>query len=321
MNTQTHPVLTPERLDTFLTNHLDATRSAIAALIKKGHVAVDGQPAAKPGLKLKAGQTVTVTLPEAEEEEGTEVDFDIPVLYEDDHLLVLNKPAGVVIHEAASHKGATLVDWLKAKGYRLSTISGEERHGIVHRLDKETTGAIVVAKTNEAHVALARQLENRTMGRYYLALIDLSLKEDTVVEAPVGRNPANRVKMGVVSGGREAKSAFCKLAVNDALKAELIAAKLFTGRTHQIRVHLAHLNRHIFGDELYGYKPGGVKLHGFFLHAYNLYLVHPATGETLFVTAPVPDHFQHALNKLFTKETLDDALDTDRLRHRFGFAL
>ncbi len=168
-------------------------------------------------------------------------------------MMVVNKPSGLVVHPAPSVKGATLVDWLVSKGVSLSNILGKERYGIVHRIDKNTTGALVVAKTNEAHEKLSFQLRNKSMGRYYLAVIDHPLKESCIVEKPIGRSRKNRYKMDVVNGGKDSKSAFYKLIQNDD-NLELIVAKLFTGRTHQIRVHLKSLGRHILGDVLYGFK-------------------------------------------------------------------
>jgi 23S rRNA pseudouridine1911/1915/1917 synthase len=161
----------------------------------------------------------------------------------------------------------------------------------VHRIDKETSGALVIAKNNEAHVSLSAQLEDKSMGRYYLAIIDLPLKENVVVELPIGRSLKNRLKMDVVKDGRMAKSAFAKLVLSKDTKKELIAAKLFTGRTHQIRVHLQGLSRHILGDSLYGFKSQNGTIPRVMLHAYILYLKHPRTGQLLQINAPLWDDF------------------------------
>jgi 23S rRNA pseudouridine1911/1915/1917 synthase len=173
------------------------------------------------------------------------------------------------------------VDWLKSKNISLSTISGEERHGIVHRIDKETTGALVIAKNNFAHQKLSEQLQDKSMGRIYLAIIDLPLKENCEIDRPIGRNPKNRLKQTIMPNGRNAKTRFLKLCGE---KEELIACKLFTGRTHQIRVHLNSINRHIIGDELYGAKESDERI---MLHAYILYLIHPTTGKKIFFEAPL----------------------------------
>ena len=307
-----------ERLDKFLQREIGGSRSQIEQLIKKGFVTVEGKSVTKAGYKVAPGDRIEWRLPEPERSERGTVDFDVPILYEDDDILVLSKPSGVVVHPAPSVKEPTLVDWLKVKGVSLSTLSGEERHGIVHRLDKETSGAIVVAKNNRAHESLSSQLQQKTMGRYYLALIDYPLKDSSIVEAPIARNPANRLKMGVVSGGKAAKTRFEKLLSDERSKRELIAAKLYTGRTHQIRVHLGKLGRHIVGDRLYGFKSKGDKIDRILLHAYILYLDHPVTGERMRFTAPIPTDMRRVLEEHFPKERIDEILDPCTLLRRFG---
>ena len=307
-----------ERLDKFLQREIGGSRNQIEQLIKKGFVTVGGKSVAKAGYKLAPGDSVEWRLPEPEKSKRYAVDFDVPILYEDDDILVLSKPSGVVVHPAPSVKEPTLVDWLKAKGVSLSTLSGEERHGIVHRLDKETSGAMVVAKNNAAHEKLSAQLQNKSMGRYYLALIDYPLKASGIVEAPIARNPANRLKMGIVAGGKAAKTRFEKLLSDEERKRELIAAKLYTGRTHQIRVHLGKLGRHIVGDRLYGFKSKGDKIDRILLHAYILYLDHPATGVTMRFTAPLPPDMRRVLDEHFPKERVDEILDPCTFLRRFG---
>lgn len=316
---QTHTFISQNtsRLDKALTEHLGISRNQVEKLIKEGLTEVNGKVVVKPGFKLHAGDEVRYRFKEAEVSEVKPVDFDVEILYEDAHLLVVNKPAGLVVHPAPSVKEPTLVDWLKHKGVRLSTVSGEERHGIVHRIDKETTGALVVAKSNEAHEKLSLQLQNKTMGRYYLAIITPPLKEDCIVDAPVARNPKNRLKMAVVEGGKEAKTAFVKLA-QSTRGTELIAAKLYTGRTHQIRVHLNKLGRHILGDDLYGFKSKGGKIPRVYLHAYLLYLIHPISGETLEVTAPLYDDMQRYLEAYFDSDTIRQVLQPSHLKGRFA---
>ena len=176
---------------------------------------------------------------------------------------------------------------------------------------------MVIAKTNTAHTKLSDQLQDRSMGRYYLALIDLPLKDHTVVEAPIARNPKNRLKMGIVPGGKSAKSAFAKLQLSDNEKTELIAAKLYSGRTHQIRVHLGSLNRHILGDALYGYKGNDSKIDRVFLHAYVLYLIHPASGEKMQFTAKLPHDFLDILNQAFTKDDYHEKITDSAIYHAF----
>jgi 23S rRNA pseudouridine1911/1915/1917 synthase len=230
--------------------------------------------------------------------------------------LVVNKPAGVVVHPAPSVKEPTLVDWLVQHGISLSTISGEERHGIVHRIDKETTGALVIAKNNAAHQALSEQLQSKQMGRYYLAIIDQPLKDNRVVEAPIARNPKNRLKMAVVDGGKAAKTHCVPLAAAPHGSA-LIAAKLFSGRTHQIRVHLGALGRHILGDALYGFKSKEGKIPRIYLHAYVLYLIHPIRREPLEIVAPLWEDMAGYLRQHFEEESLHETLQPESIRRRF----
>ncbi|WP_353662825.1 RluA family pseudouridine synthase [Hydrogenimonas sp. SS33] len=306
-----------ERLDRFLHRHIGGSRNQVEQLVKKGFVTVDGRTVTKAGHRLKGGEKVEYTLPPEPAVERGKVDFDVPVIYEDDDILVVNKPSGLVVHPAPSVKEPTLVDWLKARGVNLSTISGEERHGIVHRIDKETSGALVVAKNNAAHEKLSRQLQEKTMGRYYLALVDYPLKASGIVEGPIGRNPANRLKMGIVAGGKEAKTRFEKLLTSRKFPWELVGAKLYTGRTHQIRVHLGKLGRHIVGDSLYGFKSPKDKIERFLLHAYILYLNHPTTGKTMQFLAPIPQDMEIWLERCFTKEKLDEILDPCSFLGRF----
>lgn len=307
------------RLDKTLAAQLDVSRNQVEKLIKDGLVSVNGKTVTKTSFKVEEGDEIAYEFKEAEKREPVAVDFDVEVIYEDDHLMVVNKPSGLVVHPAPSVKEPTLVDWLIQRGISLSTISGEERHGIVHRIDKETTGALVIAKTNEAHEKLSLQLQDKSMGRYYLALIDCMLKENIVVDKPIGRNPNNRLKMDVVPHGKEAKTAFVKLLQTDH-DTELIAAKLFTGRTHQIRVHLHTLGRHILGDDLYGFKSKRDKIPRVFLHAYLLYFVHPATQKSMEFTAPLFEDMQSYLAKYFNESELEEKLDPAMLGGRFDHA-
>ena len=294
------------RLDKVLSRALGQSRNQIAKLIEAGGVEVEEQTVRKPSHRVEPGQRVRYRFLEAEPSpERGPVEFDVEVLYEDDALLVLNKPAGVVVHPAPSVREATLVDWLKARGISLSTLSGEERHGIVHRLDKETSGALVVAKDNDTHRKLAEELKRREMGRYYLAIIDHPLREDVRIDKPIARHPKNRLKMGIVEGGRPARSDLIKIEEGDN-GTELIAVRLHTGRTHQIRVHLESIGRHILGDELYGFKSRGGTIPRVFLHAALLYLTHPVTGERLEVRAPMPEDMREYLHKHYTRSYGDE---------------
>ncbi len=310
----------PERLDTFLASQIGQTRSQIAHLIKQDCVWIDGKKVSRPGVKLKINQTVKVEFPEAKKEEALDVDFDVEILYEDDDVLVINKPSGVTVHPAPSVKEATLVDWLKHKGIRLSTISGEERHGIVHRLDKGTSGTMVVAKNNKAHEFLSEQLQDKSMGRYYIAVISPPLKDDiTVIESNIGRSAKNRLKMACgLEHGKYAKTMFKQLALSSDEKNQLIACKLFTGRTHQIRVHLESMNRHIIGDHIYALNPKAEKAQRILLHAYIIYFIHPTTKEKLSFHAEFDDIMKENIDKKFNLETINEVIDTEYVIHSFS---
>jgi len=287
------------RLDKVLSEILNVSRNQIEKLIKDGLVEVDGKVIAKPSFKIEPPVTIKYTFKDAEVQDYSNIDIDIERLYEDEDILVINKPSGLVVHPAPSVKEPTLVDWLRKEGIRLSTISGEERNGIVHRLDKDTSGAILIAKSNFAHEVLSKQLQDRSMGRYYLAIINYPLKDNVTVNAPIARNPKNRLKMAIVNGGKEAKTAFAKIA-NGKNDCELIGAKLFSGRTHQIRVHLTTLNRYILGDKLYA--PKGIShKNRIFLHAYLLYFIHPKSGDLVEVRAPLQSDMMEYYNKNFKK--------------------
>ena len=308
MDVKSFEVKSDGRLDKLLTIELNQSRNQVEQLIKEGLVTVNEKVVLKTGKRLFEGDKIGYRFKEIIPKEAAVIDFDVEILYEDEVMLVINKPSGLVVHPAPSVKEATLVDWLVHKGISLSTISGEERHGIVHRIDKETTGALVIAKSNEAHQKLSAQLQDKSMGRYYLALIDCPLKSSGIVEKPIGRNPNNRLKMDIREGGKEAKSAFFKLAETER-KLELIAVKLFTGRTHQIRVHLQSLGRHILGDALYGFKSKKDTINRVFLHAYKLYMYHPTTGKKMEFVAPLFPDMQDFIKNKFNQGEIDEKIN------------
>lgn len=286
-----------DRVDKFLAKKLNVSRNQVESLIKKSCVKINQKIIKKGGEKLKVGDIVEVTFLEVTKlNEKKDVDFDIDILYEDEDLMVINKPPKLVVHPAPSVKEATLVDWLKSKNYSLSTLAGEERFGIVHRIDKDTSGALVIAKNNKTHEFLSKQLKDKTMGRYYLMLLNEPLKEVKCVNKPIGRNPKNRLKMAYVKNAKEAKTLFVPLYEN------LTAAKLFTGRTHQIRVHLSTIGRYILGDILYGAK--NQKISRVMLHAYEIYFLHP-NGKKISIIAPLMDDFIQNLPKGFNYEKID----------------
>lgn len=317
--TQTYICDDVQRLDTFLASQIGQSRSQITQLILKESVLVNGKVVSRAGVKLKENQTVTLNLPQMQIKPPLEIDFSVSVLYEDDDVLVINKPSGLTVHPAPSVKEATLVDWLKHKGIRLSTLSGEERHGIVHRLDKGTSGAMVIAKNNASHEFLSNQLQDKSMGRYYLAVVNPPLKDNIVsVECPIARSTHNRLKMACLEHGKYAKSLFKALALSKDEKNQLVACKLFTGRTHQIRVHLEKINRHIVGDHIYAQSPKLEKSERILLHAYSIYFVHPTTKEKIFFTAPLDVVMKDYIEKKFNMEQMDETMDVNNIIRSFA---
>ncbi|STQ84336.1 RluA family pseudouridine synthase [Helicobacter fennelliae] len=316
------------RLDDYLAQYLDSSKNQILHLIKNGYVKLNAKIAKKGGIILKHNDEIYVTLPTYNQTSHTEyLDFadkmDIEILYEDDDILVLNKPPHLVVHTAPSVKEPTLVDWLKSKHIKLSTLSGEERVGIVHRLDKQTSGSIAIAKNNTAHLALSQQLQTKEMGRYYLAVIDVPLKDRMFVECHLARHPKNRLKITntdnlkiQIPNTRYSKSEFVPLLESKNSKYQLIAIRLYTGRTHQIRAHLESLSRHIIGDTLYGYLgKDNVRV---MLHSYVLHLTHPATRKKLIFCAPM---FRDMLQFCFTyfgEEQLHEAIQLDTFLQHFS---
>ncbi|ECQ7163284.1 RluA family pseudouridine synthase [Campylobacter jejuni] len=318
---QTFLVDENSRLDVFLAKKLNQSRNQVALLIEKDCVQVNDKIQDKNSFKLKNGDIISIASLKLCDEikPQFEVDFDIDVLYEDEDLLVLNKPSNLVVHGANSVKNATLVDWLIEKKYTLSNLGGEIRAGLVHRLDKDTSGAILIAKNNFTHQRLSEQLADKSMGRIYLALIDLPLKEDKIiVEKFLMRSPSNAIKKIAIDKenkfSKNAKSAFINVVKTENLT--LMAAKLFTGRTHQIRAHLASLNRYILGDNLYGYK--GKYDCRIMLHAYFLYFIHPKTKEQIFVKAPLMEDFKNIMFKQINLGENDEKISLEFLLEFFN---
>ena len=295
------PEAAGERLDSFLAARLPGlTRSAAARLIETGQVLVDGKPARKSA-KLAGGETVEVTLPDPEPADALPQDIPLDVVYEDDDVIVVNKPSGLVVHPAPGHPDGTLVNALLHHcGGSLSGVGGELRPGIVHRIDRDTSGLIIAAKNDAAHQALAAQLADHTLARTYEAVVVGALREDGgTVDAPIGRCPSDRKKMAVVPNGKRAVTHWEVLERFPGYT--YVRCRLETGRTHQIRVHMAHLGHPIYGDTVYGGKKPVPGLTGQCLHAVGLRFVHPRTGETVELSCPLSGEFQALLEKLRRK--------------------
>ena len=295
------PEAAGERLDSFLAARLPGlTRSAAARLIETGQVLVDGKPARKSA-RLAGGETVEVTLPDPEPADALPQDIPLDVVYEDDDVIVVNKPSGLVVHPAPGHPDGTLVNALLHHcGGSLSGVGGELRPGIVHRIDRDTSGLIIAAKNDAAHQALAAQLADHTLARTYEAVAAGSFREDAgTVDAPIGRCPSDRKKMAVVPNGKRAVTHWEVLERFPGYT--YVRCRLETGRTHQIRVHMAHLGHPIYGDTVYGGKKPVPGLTGQCLHAVGLRFVHPRTGETVELSCPLSGEFQALLEKLRRK--------------------
>ena len=288
------------RLDAFLSADGALTRSQAARLIAEGRVRVNGKPAAKSA-RLSGGETVTVDVPQLRETALPPQDIPLDVVYEDDDVIVVNKPTGLVVHPAPGHPDGTLVNALLHHcGDSLSGIGGEKRPGIVHRIDRDTSGLIIAAKNDAAHLALSAQLKDHSLSRTYECLVTGNMKQDSgTVDAPIGRSSADRKKMAVVPTGRRAVTHWEVVARYPGVTH--LRCRLETGRTHQIRVHMAHIGHPILGDTVYGAKKPVPGLTGQCLHATGLRFVHPRTGEPVELHCPLPPEFTAMLQKLQNK--------------------
>ena len=288
----------PERLDVFVAEAAEITRSRAGALIKDGCVTADGAVQTKAGYKLRTGSPVTVRIPEAAPSSVAAEDIDLDVVYQDDDVAVVFKPSGMVVHPAAGNESGTLVNALLKHLDNLSGIGGEIRPGIVHRIDKDTSGLLLIAKNDRAHVSLSEQIKAHSVHRAYKAVVIGGFREDDgFVDAPIGRHPTDRKRMAIVPDGREARTNWQVL---ERLRgATLIEARLTTGRTHQIRVHMASIGHPVLGDPVYGPKKSPYPVTGGqLLHAYRIGFVHPVTGKEMLFEAPPEPRFQHWLDKL-----------------------
>ena len=288
------------RLDAFLSADGALTRSQAARLIAEGRVRVNGKPAAKSA-RLSGGETVTVDVPQLRETALPPQDIPLDVVYEDNDVIVVNKPTGLVVHPAPGHPDGTLVNALLHHcGDSLSGIGGEKRPGIVHRIDRDTSGLIIAAKNDAAHLALSAQLKDHSLSRTYECLVTGNMKQDSgTVDAPIGRSSADRKKMAVVPTGRRAVTHWEVVARYPGVTH--LRCRLETGRTHQIRVHMAYIGHPILGDTVYGAKKPVPGLTGQCLHAAGLRFIHPRTGEPVELHCPLPPEFTAMLQKLQSK--------------------
>ena len=287
------------RLDVFLAEHLpELTRSAVQRLLEQGLVTRGGVPL-KKNAKTEAGAVYELTLPALRETELVPQDIPLDVVYEDADVLVVNKPKGLVVHPAAGHEDGTLVNALLHHcGGSLSGINGEQRPGIVHRIDMDTSGLLIVAKNDFAHQHLSAQLQDHTLRRTYECIVRGGFREDSgTVNAPIGRHPADRKRMAVTEKNSRPAVTHWEVIARYGAYTHL-RCRLETGRTHQIRVHMAYLGHPIAGDPLYGVKKPELGLTSQCLHARALTFVHPRTGEELTLTCELPQEFQHALDIL-----------------------
>lgn len=286
-----------DRLDRFLAAHLaDLSRAQVQMLIRTGRVAVNGRPG-KPAYRVEPGDRISVLLPPEGGPTIRPEPIPLTVVYEDECLLAVDKPAGMVVHPAAGHTGGTLVNALLAYHPQLADVGGPGRAGVVHRLDKDTSGLLLVAKVPEAHAALQRQFKRRQVRKTYLALVEGEVQpREGVIEVPVGRDQRQRKQMAAMRSGRPAVTQY--RAVEYFRGYTLLEVRPHTGRTHQIRVHLAWLGYPVVGDRVYGRRRQPLLGDRHFLHALELHFTHPVTREALTLTAPLPAELTGVLERL-----------------------
>ena len=287
------------RADVFLSEKTGETRSRVKKLADENAVSINGA-IIKASREVKAGETVKIELPEVKECKARQENIPLDIVYQDNDLAVINKPQGMVVHAGAGQADGTLVNALLASLDHLSGVGGVLRPGIVHRIDKDTSGLLVVAKNDKAHVSLSAQIADKTCSRKYYALLEGCVKaEKGRIATDIGRSPADRLKMAVLPAGR-GKNAITdyEVAARYGSDYTLCRFMLHTGRTHQIRVHAKYMGHPVVGDPVYGYKKQKFSLNGQLLHAYSLSFTHPTTGERLTFYAPLPPYFSGLLEKL-----------------------
>lgn len=293
-----------KRLDAYLSAASGYSRSRIQAWIEEGRILREGTPCRNKDA-VRKGDVFAIDIPENRHIDVEPENIPLDIVYEDEDVCVIDKPRGMVVHPAPGNESGTLVNALLYHFGELSTIGGEFRPGIVHRIDKMTGGLLVVAKNDEAHESLSQQFSTHAAGRKYLAIVHGNIKEDEgTIDAPIDRHPVDRKKMAVVESGRSAVTHYRVLECFR--QATLVCCRLETGRTHQIRVHMAYIKHPLLGDSTYCSSPDTFGLGGQALHGYRLSFDHPKTGERLSFCSPLPDCMQFALKKLGWNGTVPD---------------
>lgn len=302
MNETIELIVSPQesgmRIDAYLSANTEISRSRAAALIQDGFVRDEKKPLTKPSVKVEAGQHIVLTIPRIKDVEIVPQNIPLDILYQDADIVIVNKPCGLVVHPAAGNEDGTLVNALMYHVRDLSGIGGEMRPGIVHRLDKDTSGLILVAKNDKAHAALSEQFKERSMEKHYRAVAFGSFKEETgLIDSPIARHPVDRKRMAIVQGGKPSQTEWKVL---EHLKgATYLDVHLLTGRTHQIRVHMHSIGHPLLGDVIYAPNlKHPVHIPRLMLHAYSLAFTHPTTQERMTVCAPLPEVFESTLHKL-----------------------
>lgn len=287
-----------ERIDAYLRKKTELSRSRISELILGGALIVNDKEQLKPSFKTEAGQRITLRVPTTQPVDILPQNIPIDILYQDSDIVIVNKPCGMVVHPAAGNEDGTLVNALMYHIHDLSGIGGEMRPGIVHRLDKDTSGLILVAKNDKAHTALSEQFKERTMEKHYRAVAFGSFSQDSgLIDAPIARHPVDRKKMAIVSSGKPSQTEWSVL--ERYRGATYLDVHLLTGRTHQIRVHMQSIGHPLLGDKIYAPNiKTGVHIPRLLLHAYSLAFTHPTTGIRKEITAPIPEQFLATLKKL-----------------------
>ena len=295
------------RIDKYIADNTDYSRNLILNLIKNGDILVNDSKI-KPSYKVKQGDKITINNVKTDTEDITPWDYPLDIVFEDDDIIIINKPSGMVVHPGNGNKDHTLVNALKSYTDKLSDINGVERLGIVHRIDKDTSGLIMIAKTNKAHEILGEYFKEHSIKREYIALLCGIFPHDTAtIDAPIGRDEKNRLRMTVTPNN--SKKAITHLEVLKRYKAgyTLVKARLETGRTHQIRVHTKYIGYPVYNDPVYSNKSTGD--FGQFLHSYSMEFIHPITKEKMYFKRDVPKYFKDFLDKLDNEEKLEqDAL-------------